>query len=491
MKGQNKSWKSYSSCVNFNHCLLTFLVVISCVNYSHGFWDWVPFWSSEEDARPTVICDADEFSCDSKRLCIKTDSLCDGVDDCDDKSDELPCAIAGIFPDHLGCNKGECPRSYKRDPIPPLCAVVNNITCEYYINITCVNKLWDFNPYRYVLQNLIIYPECRNHWTNVPLIVFSTLNTLHQTILPEDRSKIHVNKMRQLNLSGISAFDYDSFNNAVIWLDKSENKIFVARFNVFSGLNEMKIHERQVAVNGTHKIHVFAYDSLNKVIFWIDDYGIRSQNLLKMFRKTQPIEQQPKLLRTLDPSYERPGSITIDVKKQCIFWMNIPVNPEVQLATPKFIERIDISGEPKTEKIVKGEFEHWDLYPVGLAIDTKNTKVYWIDGFGGTVNSVGYDGTNRTILYEDLYTTSEVISMDIFSNYLYFTDARRSINKIHRININNAVSKVDTLVSVPNGPPTWVKIIDPRVQYTNFPPILKGEAKVGSQISDRFILPKF
>ncbi|XP_015791488.1 low-density lipoprotein receptor-related protein 8 [Tetranychus urticae] len=457
MKGQKLSWKRYSSCVTLNHCLLTFLIVISCVNYSHGFWDWVPFWSSEEDARPTVICDADEFSCDSKRLCIKWFSLCDKLVDCDDKSDELLCERVGYLPEHLGCNKGECPRSYKRDPTPPQCTDVKNI-------------------------------ECRHHRENVPLLVFSTLNTLHETSLPEDRSKIHVNKIRQLNLSGISAFDYDNFNDAVIWLDKSENKIFVARFNVSPGLDEMKIHERQVAVNGTHKIHVFVYDSLNKVIFWIDDYGIRSENLLKMFRKTQQIEQQPKLLRTLDPSYERPGSITIDVKKQCIFWMNIPVNPDRPFATPIFIERIDISDEPKTEKIVKGEFEPKWNYPLGLAIDTKNTKVYWID-LRGTVNSVGYDGTNRIIWYRNLNRTFELISMDIFSNYLYFTDKPRS--KIHRINLNNGVSKADTLVSVPNDPPTRIKIVDPRVQFTNFAPILKGGAKAESQIIDPIILPEF
>uniref|UniRef100_T1KXK8 Uncharacterized protein n=1 Tax=Tetranychus urticae TaxID=32264 RepID=T1KXK8_TETUR len=57
---------------------------------------------------------------------------------------------------------------------------------------------------------------------------------------------------------------------------------------------------------------------------------------------------QPKLYRTLDPSYDRPGAITIDVKKQCIFWTNIGADPNRPFDFPVYIERLDISGEPRT-----------------------------------------------------------------------------------------------------------------------------------------------
>uniref|UniRef100_T1L5G9 Uncharacterized protein n=1 Tax=Tetranychus urticae TaxID=32264 RepID=T1L5G9_TETUR len=59
---------------------------------------------------------------------------------------------------------------------------------------------------------------------------------------------------------------------------------------------------------------------------------------------------QPKLYRTLDPSYDWPGAITIDVKKRFIFWTNIGADPNRPFDFPKFIERIDISGEPRTKK---------------------------------------------------------------------------------------------------------------------------------------------
>ncbi|XP_015791490.1 low-density lipoprotein receptor-related protein 4-like [Tetranychus urticae] len=425
MKGQNKSWKRYSSCVTLNHCLLTFLIVISSVNYSHGFWGWLAFWSSEED--DSVICGVGEFSCDSKRLCIRPHLICDGINDCDDGSDELSCPnVASIVDPAPDCMNGECPRSYKNKAIPPRC------------------DEWDS-------RNV----ACRHH-KGKPLIAFSTLDGLYETRLPVDRVKIHVNKTLRFDLSGISAFDYDNFDDLLIWLDENENKIFWGKFVQTISTAKVRMLGRQVSVNGTHTIHGFTYDWKNQALIWIDDYGIRSKRLYYEMEQT-------KLYLTLDPSYDRLGSITIDAKKRFIFWTNIGANPKRPFDFPVYIERIDISGEPKTKKIVETNI----FSPVGLAIDTKQTKVYWIDSLFGTLNSVGYDGTNRITLYRSLSISSQVISMDIFSNYLYFTDNANST--IQRININNAVSKVDTLVSVANGPPTWVKIIDPRVMCSSRP----------------------
>uniref|UniRef100_T1KXL1 Uncharacterized protein n=1 Tax=Tetranychus urticae TaxID=32264 RepID=T1KXL1_TETUR len=305
MKGQKLSWKRYSSCVTLNHCLLTFLIVISCVNYSHGFWDWVPFWSSQQDARPTSICGVGEFSCHSKTWCFKSNRICNGFNDCWDGSDELICPnkTSIIYP-ALNCMGGECPLSYINKEISPLC------------------DFWDD-------RNV----ACKHH-KGKPLIAFSTLNALYETRLPVDRSKIQVNAtLQQINLTEISAFDYDNLDDLLIWLDNRDDKIFWGKF---VQTDKVEMLGSQVTVNGINMIFGFAYDWKYQAIIWIDRYGIRSKRLYYEM-------EQPKLYRTLDLDYDYPGCITIDVKKRLIFWTSIGSDPGRVIDYPKFIERIDIS----------------------------------------------------------------------------------------------------------------------------------------------------
>jgi len=40
----------------------------------------------------SVACDESEFECHTSGLCIPEDYVCDGDDDCEDKSDEINCS---------------------------------------------------------------------------------------------------------------------------------------------------------------------------------------------------------------------------------------------------------------------------------------------------------------------------------------------------------------------------------------------------------------
>ncbi|XP_015791479.1 uncharacterized protein LOC107368216 isoform X1 [Tetranychus urticae] len=289
---------------------------------------------SVENPWPTVNCHADEFSCHSKRLCIKPHLVCDGINDCDDGSDELMCdSRLQILSSDFICGNDDCIQSYDPDQSPSACGQ------------------WDFGN---------IHVACKYKNEKVPSVVFSSLNALYETIVPKNESKIHANKAIRFDLSGISAFHYVNNYDILIWLDTSKNKIYWTTFwPSLRKIGGLEILNHQVSINGTHQIHGFVYDWENNALIWVDDYGIRSKRFLKNFLKND----QTKLYRTLDPSYDRPGSITIEVKKRFIFWTNIGADPNRPFDFPKFIERIDITdGEPKTQKIVETNI----LRPVGL-----------------------------------------------------------------------------------------------------------------------------
>lgn len=47
----------------------------------------------DKDGRVSLMCEATEFECGSDHRCIPIESYCDGNYDCNDKSDEMTCAV--------------------------------------------------------------------------------------------------------------------------------------------------------------------------------------------------------------------------------------------------------------------------------------------------------------------------------------------------------------------------------------------------------------
>ena len=83
------------------------------------------------------------------------------------------------------------------------------------------------------------------------------------------------------------------------------------------------------------------------------------------------------------------------------------------------IERSYLSGEKRTPIVDLTIFhQHW---PNGIVIDYKEDRLYWIDAFTDTIESVDFEGGTR----EHMKTMRDIIhpfGLTILDNVLYWTD---------------------------------------------------------------------
>ena len=79
------------------------------------------------------------------------------------------------------------------------------------------------------------------------------------------------------------------------------------------------------------------------------------------------------------------------------------------------------------------------IWPNGITLDRRNKLVYWVETWNGAVNSVDYNGNNRTLLFQQNYFSSDTVSF--ISPYLFVIGQHR--NRIYKIDVFNG-----TLVGV-------------------------------------------
>ena len=98
------------------------------------------------------------------------------------------------------------------------------------------------------------------------------------------------------------------------------------------------------------------------------------------------------------------------------------------------LERADLSGENRV--VLTSFIFDWSfhLLAVGVLIDYHEERLYWIDGFTDSVDSMDYDGSNRRNVHfisENIFPTD----LALFEDKLYWVDwASRSIHWINKTN---------------------------------------------------------
>ena len=107
--------------------------------------------------------------------------------------------------------------------------------------------------------------------------------------------------------------------------------------------------------------------------------------------------------------------------------------------TPK-VEKSNLDGTQRFAMVTSNL-----TWPSGITLDRRNKLVYWVDEFRGAIESVDYNGNNRTLLFQQ--NGLNFYSVSFISPYLFITGWTR--NWIYKFDVFNGT--VVSVISLSRG----------------------------------------
>ena len=100
-----------------------------------------------------------------------------------------------------------------------------------------------------------------------------------------------------------------------------------------------------------------------------------------------------------------------------MFWTDWGVNPK--------IERANLSGSQRTAIVTTNLY-----HPNGIDLDKGNRRIFWVDAGLDRVESIDYNGGNRTLLFQ--YSGLHPFGVALVPPFLFFTNWNTS-REIHKL----------------------------------------------------------
>ncbi|XP_055081616.1 low-density lipoprotein receptor-related protein 2-like [Periophthalmus magnuspinnatus] len=430
-----------------------------------------------------VKCKEYQWQCGDDSQCIPLSWRCDGKEDCENGKDEDQCSERKCAPHLYTCGSSEClePRQ--------LCNRVTNCAdrsdegagchlrncssslaprCDHYCVTTpsgprCFCAA-GFQPHRNGLSCVDI-DECRVSSGVCKHICLNTQGSYvchchpgfyleldkrscktegEALLLASVQSEmvilgVHSATLRVLSSANRPVFslDYHWVKNRIYWLSSNYQSIRWAEMN--------DTNNKGTLMKGV-KSEFIAVDWVGKNMYWVD--GLLGQILaVKLSDDTVKAQDHTMVLGEL----EQPSSLVLVSHKGLMFWSEIGSTPQ--------IEQAGMDGSKR--KVVVSQGLSW---PVSLAFDVLDNRIYWADEKLRCIGSASMDGENVKIL--QLAETPSPFSVSVFNEQVFWSDTKkRSIRSADKITGKD--QKV--LVKRP-GQPFALKIMHPLSQPSVFNP---------------------
>ncbi|XP_033978973.1 low-density lipoprotein receptor-related protein 1B-like [Trematomus bernacchii] len=358
----------------------------------------------DEDKCSQRICPSHLFQCGSGE-CVDPSLVCNGLTNCADRSDEgAGCAQHNCSSPSAPRCEGHCvstpngPKCYcaagfRLQSSAVYCVEIDecNTVPQAVCKHTCLNTQGSYICSCF--PGFYLEPDNKSCKTrDEPWLLASVQSEL---LL----QGVHSSTLRLLSSANRPVFslDYHWAKQRVYWLSPDYQSI---RWSDMKDSNS-----KGTLIKGV-KSDSIAVDWIGKNLYWVD--GLVGQILAVKLSDTSVTSQDYTVV--LGEDLEQPSSLVLLPHRGLMLWSEIGSTPQ--------IERSGMDGSKR--KVVVSKGLNW---PIGLAYDLLDNRVYWADEKMRCIGSTSLDGENVKILQLD--ETPSPFSVAIFNDRVYWSDTKR------------------------------------------------------------------
>uniref|UniRef100_A0A668TZW5 EGF-like domain-containing protein n=1 Tax=Oreochromis aureus TaxID=47969 RepID=A0A668TZW5_OREAU len=360
----------------------------------------------DEEKCSQKICPSHLYQCGSGE-CVDTNLVCNGITNCADGSDEgVNCvqrscsSPSAPFCDHSCVStpygpKCYCAAGFKLMPRATHCVDIDECTTAPHAvcNHICRNTRGSYSCHCH--PGFYLEPDNKSCKTkDEPLLLASVQSDLFLL-------GVHSSTLRLLTSTSRPAFslDYHWVQQRIYWLSTDYQSI--------RWVDMTNPDNRGNLVKGV-KSDFIAVDWVGKNLYWVD--GLVGQILAVKLSNTTVRSQDCTVV--LGEDLEQPSSLVLLPHKGLMLWSEIGSTPQIKQSGMDGSER----------KVVVSHSLSW---PVSLAYDLLDNRVYWADEKLRCIGSASLDGGNIKIL--QLAETPNPFSVVVFNDRVFWSDTKRRV----------------------------------------------------------------
>ncbi|XP_053466750.1 low-density lipoprotein receptor-related protein 4 [Ictalurus furcatus] len=355
---------------------------------------------SDEAGCEPVSCPPDQFQCDSLE-CLDPSLLCNGDADCADKSDEGGACKSDTCSDQSQCAQ-DCYRAPKgtrcwcRKGYEPVDGGVKCVDVDECVKTpdvcdhSCMNSGGSYECS--CNRGYILEPD--GHSCKI-----TGKEENEGYLLASIESDIFLVNLRSTTLKVLSSekqpvlsLDYDWKEQKVYWINMDAEAI------MWTTLDQ---NSRGTLIQGI-RTECVAVDWVGRNLYWTDSAERQINAVCLDGYRAEPVV-------IVDDNVDELRSLALLPQKGVMFWSE--TGDEAQ------IERAGMDGSNR--RVLVRRSLHW---PVGLAVDLLQNRLYWADEKLPCIGSATLDGDDVKILQLE---TQSPFSLSVLGNLVYWSDKHR------------------------------------------------------------------